>query len=98
MDGAGKNLPGTTSLASIMSSYSMKPKPFMSLISLMVPAPWLEKCSSTSCLVTERLGKQVSQPEERQFKQDAHGPRMMSKVHEKMSNLDSGGSEHTVSW
>jgi len=36
------NSPGTTSLASMASSYSMKPKPFMSLISLMVPAPSLK--------------------------------------------------------
>jgi hypothetical protein len=46
------SLPGTTSLASIASSYSMKPKPFMSLISVIFPEPWLLKCSSTSCLVT----------------------------------------------
>lgn len=34
------------------SSYSMKPKPFISLISVILPDPWVLKCSSTSCLVT----------------------------------------------
>ena len=34
--------PGTTSLASNASSYSMKPKPFMSLISVMFPVPSLK--------------------------------------------------------
>lgn len=32
-------LPGTISLASNASSYSMKPKPFMSLTSVMLPVP-----------------------------------------------------------
>ena len=33
------HLPGTTSRASMGSSYSTKPKPFMSLISVMLPVP-----------------------------------------------------------
>lgn len=36
-------LPGTTSLASMASLYSMNPKPFMSLISVISPVPWVEK-------------------------------------------------------
>jgi hypothetical protein len=44
--------PGTTSFASIGSSYSMKPKPFISLTSVIFPEPWERKCSSISCLVT----------------------------------------------
>ena len=40
-DGFGSS-PGTTSLASNASSYSMKPKPFMSLISVMFPVPSLK--------------------------------------------------------
>ena len=35
----GLCLPGTTSRASIASLYSMKPKPFMSLISVISPVP-----------------------------------------------------------
>lgn len=46
------DLPGTTSRASMASSYSMKPKPFISLISVILPDPWVLKCSSISCLVT----------------------------------------------
>jgi hypothetical protein len=46
------DIPGTTSRASMASSYSMKPKPFISLISVILPEPWVEKCSSISCLVT----------------------------------------------
>ena len=34
-----ENSPGTTSRASIASLYSMKPKPFMSLISVISPVP-----------------------------------------------------------
>ena len=37
-----RSSPGTTSLASNASSYSMKPKPFMSLISVMFPVPSLK--------------------------------------------------------
>ena len=36
------SLPGTTSRASMGSSYSMKPKPFMSLTSVMLPVPSLK--------------------------------------------------------
>jgi len=36
-------LPGTTSRASMASLYSMKPKPFMSLISVISPVPWVAK-------------------------------------------------------
>jgi hypothetical protein len=42
---------GTTSRASIASLYSMKPNPFMSLISVISPVPWLAKWASTSALV-----------------------------------------------
>lgn len=45
------SLPGTTSRASMASLYSMKPKPFMSLISVMSPVPWDAKWASTSALV-----------------------------------------------
>lgn len=45
------NLRGTTSRASAASSYSTKPKPFISLISLMVPGPSVKKLV-TSSLVT----------------------------------------------
>ena len=45
------DLRGTTSRASAASSYSTKPKPFMSLISLMVPGPSVKKLV-TSSLVT----------------------------------------------
>lgn len=34
-----QDLPGTTSRASMASSYSMKPKPFISLISVILPDP-----------------------------------------------------------
>lgn len=44
-------LPGTTSRASRASSYSMKPKPFMSLISTILPVPCLLKWASMSALV-----------------------------------------------
>lgn len=44
-------VPGTTSRASIASLYSMKPKPFMSLISVISPVPWVLKWFSTSALV-----------------------------------------------
>jgi len=44
-------IPGTTSRASIASLYSMNPKPFMSLISVISPVPWVLKCDSTSALV-----------------------------------------------
>ncbi len=47
------NLLGTMSLASSASSYSMKPKPFMSLTSVILPVPWLLKWSSMSCFVAE---------------------------------------------
>lgn len=47
-----EDIPGTTSRASMASSYSMKPKPFISLISVILPEPWVLKCSSMSCLVT----------------------------------------------
>jgi hypothetical protein len=40
------------------SSYSMKPKPFMSLISLIVPVPWVAKWASTSALVA--IGRSAS--------------------------------------
>lgn len=58
-------LPGTTSRASMASSYSMKPKPFISLMSVILPDPWVLKWSSTSCLVTgSRLNrKHVSCPD-----------------------------------
>jgi hypothetical protein len=36
------------------SLYSMKPKPFMSLISVISPVPWVAKCASTSALVAGR--------------------------------------------
>jgi hypothetical protein len=45
------HIPGTTSRASISSSYSMNPKPFISLTSLMVPLPCWAKCASTSAFV-----------------------------------------------
>lgn len=45
------SLPGTTSRASMASLYSMNPKPFMSLISVMSPVPWDAKWASTSALV-----------------------------------------------
>ena len=45
-------IPGTTSRASIESLYSMKPKPFMSLTSVISPVPWVEKWFSISALVT----------------------------------------------
>jgi hypothetical protein len=45
------NVPGTTSRASMASLYSMKPKPFMSLISTISPVPWVAKWASTSALV-----------------------------------------------
>ena len=44
-------IPGTTSRASIASLYSMNPKPFMSLISVISPVPWVLKWASTSALV-----------------------------------------------
>jgi hypothetical protein len=44
-------VPGTTSRASIASLYSMKPKPFISLISVISPVPWVLKWFSTSALV-----------------------------------------------
>lgn len=47
------DLLGTISLASSASSYSMKPKPFISLISVILPVPWLLKWSSMSCFVAE---------------------------------------------
>ena len=46
-----RDIPGTTSLASMASPYSMKPNPFMSFTSVMVPVPSL-KCAMTSSLVT----------------------------------------------
>ena len=36
------------------SLYSMKPKPFMSLISVISPVPWVWKWPSTSALVALR--------------------------------------------
>lgn len=48
---ATMNIPGTTSRASMASLYSMKPKPFISLISVISPVPWVAKWASTSCLV-----------------------------------------------
>ena len=47
----GSDQPGTTSRASMASLYSMKPKPFMSLISMISPVPWVLKWFSTSALV-----------------------------------------------
>ena len=38
------------------SSYSMKPKPFMSLISVISPVPWVAKWPSTSALVAVGTG------------------------------------------
>ena len=49
--GGSGSLPGTTSRASMASLYSMKPKPFISLISVISPVPWVAKCASTSALV-----------------------------------------------
>lgn len=46
-----QSLPGTTSRASMASLYSMKPNPFMSLISVISPVPCVAKCASTSALV-----------------------------------------------
>lgn len=57
-DALTRNLPGTTSRASIASLYSMKPKPFMSLISVISPVPWVAKCCSTSALVTAPVASQ----------------------------------------
>ena len=48
-------LPGTTSRASKASLYSTKPKPFISLISVISPVPWVAKWASTSALVTRGL-------------------------------------------
>lgn len=57
--------PGTTSRASKASLYSMKPKPFMSLISVISPVPWVAKWASTSALVAvERVGSQRYGPAE----------------------------------
>jgi hypothetical protein len=49
------------SRASIASSYSMKPNPFMSLISVILPVPCVLKCSSISCLVAKIRRKRKSQ-------------------------------------
>jgi hypothetical protein len=46
-----RDSPGTTSRASMASLYSTKPKPFMSLISVISPVPWLAKWFSTSAFV-----------------------------------------------
>lgn len=46
-------IPGTTSRASIASLYSMKPNPFMSLISVISPVPCDLKWVSTSALVAD---------------------------------------------
>lgn len=53
-------LPGTTSRASIMSSYSMKPKPFMSLISVILPVPWAPKWLATSSLVAAVMSERLA--------------------------------------
>ena len=55
---AVESLPGTTSLASNASSYSMKPKPFMSLISVIVPVPslkwfWMSSLVTVVVVVSE---------------------------------------------
>lgn len=49
--GEEQSIPGTTSRASMASLYSMKPKPFINLISVISPVPWVEKWPSTSALV-----------------------------------------------
>lgn len=55
----GDHSPGTTSRASMGSSYSMKPNPFISLISWILPEASL-KCSWISSLVTAVRGRLVS--------------------------------------
>ena len=50
-----RDSPGTTSRASIASLYSINPKPFMSLISVISPVPWVLKWASTSAFVATHM-------------------------------------------
>jgi hypothetical protein len=67
--------PGTISRASIASSYSMKPNPFMSLISVILPVPCVLKWSSISCLVAKiRRRERVSLDQSSGATGDTAGP------------------------
>lgn len=108
MRGANVDLPGTTSLASMTSLYSMKPKPFMSLISVISPVPWVAKWASTSALVAAVVGLLVSDAHHSRKKSDSiwmvvivvslvSVPRAGC-VQQRSKSIQSGGTGAPIHW